>query len=225
MQAARTPYLTPEEYLAMERQAETKSEYFNGEVFAMTGASVSHNQIVANAVSALNTQLKSRPCRVFPSDMRVKVSQTGLYTYPDVVVVCGRLQLEDRQKDTLLNPTMLVEVLSPSTERYDRGAKFAHYQTLESLTDYVLISQDEAKIEHFARQPAGKWLFSMYQGLEATAPLPSIGCELALTEVYDKVEWPEAGAVPLRIVRERQSDYEIEEEAYVSRPPSPHIYR
>jgi Uma2 family endonuclease len=221
MQTARQPFLTPDEYLELERQAKTKSEYFNGEVFAMTGASVSHNQIVANVVSALNTQLKSRPCRVFASDMRVKVSLTGLYTYPDVVVVCGRLQLEDGQKDTLLNPMMLVEVLSPSTERYDRGAKFAHYQTLESLADYVLISQDETKVEHFARQPADKWLFSMYQGLEAVAPLPSIDCALPLTEVYDKVEFPEAGTVPLRIVREHSSDYEIEDETYARRPSHP----
>lgn len=221
MQAAIETYLTPEEYLALERQTETKSEYLDGEVFAMAGASLAHNQIVINAVLALGGRLKGGPCRIFSSDMRVKVSRSGLYTYPDLVVICGRPQLEDEQRDTLLNPILLIEVLSSSTENYDRGRKFDHYRMLESLTDYVLVSQDEAKVEHFARQPADKWLLSIYKGLEAVALLPAIGCELPLTEVYDKIEFPQPETVPLRIVREQQSDYEVEEEAYASHPPPP----
>jgi len=221
MQQARPSYLTPEEYLARERQSETKSEYFNGEVFAMAGASVAHNQIVINLVLSLGGKLKDGPCRIFSSDMRVKVRQTRSYAYPDIVVICGPLRFEDRKQDTLLNPTVIFEVLSSSTERYDRGGKFAHYRTLESLTDYVLISQIEAKVEHFARQPAEKWLLSVYSGLDAIATLPSIGCELPLVEVYDKVEFPRPGSIPLRIVREHQSEYEYEDDAYASHPPYP----
>jgi Uma2 family endonuclease len=223
MQAVIERYLTSEEYLAMECNAEIKSEYLNGEVFAMSGASLTHTQIAANVVTALNTQFKGRPCRALGSDTRVKVSQTGLYTYPDVVVICGRLQLDDKQKDTLLNPTLLIEVLSPTTESYDRGAKFAHYRTLESLTDYVLILQTEARIEHFARQSPDKWLLSVYQGLEAVAFLPSIGCELPLSEVYDKVEWPSPETFTLRIVRERQAEYE--DDTYARHPPPPQHHR
>jgi Uma2 family endonuclease len=216
MQAALKSYLTPEEYLAFEREAETKSEYFNGEVFAMAGTSLAHNQITANVVTALNSRFRGRPCRALASDMRVKVSQTTSYVYPDVVVVCGQPQLEDKQKDTLLNPAVIFEILSPSTENYDRGTKFVHYRTLESLTDYLLVSQTEARIEHFARQSADRWLLSLYQGLEAVVSLPAIGCELTLADVYDRIELPPATTITLRMVRERQSDYEIEEDAYAS---------
>lgn len=217
VQALVETYLTPEEYLAMERQAETKSEYFNGGVYAIPSANVWHATIMVNIVAYLGVKFKGRPCVAFTSDMRIKVSATGLYTYPDAVVICGKAKLEDREQDTLLNPTVIFEIFSPSTEGYDRGAKFAHYQTLESLTDYVLISQTEAKVEHFARQPGGKWLLSVYKGLEAVTLLPSIGCDLPLAEVYDKVEFPAPGTIPLRIVRERQSEYEFEDDAYARR--------
>ena len=223
MQAALTPYLTVEEYLKLERDSETKSEYFNGEVFAMSGASLAHNQTVVNLVLALGGRLNRGPCRVLSSDMRVKVSPTGLYTYPDVVVICGRPQLEDKQQDTLLNPALIIEVLSPSTEGYDRGAKFAHYRTLESLTDYVLVWQTEMRIEHFARQTVDKWLLTEYKGSEAVAVLSSLGCELPLTEVYDKVELPPAETVTLRVVRERLAEYE--DEAYARHPSYPQIDR
>ena len=133
------PRLTPEDYLALERSADFKSEYFDGEIFAMTGASEPHNTIVANTLSEIRQQLKKRPCKVYANDMRVKVDPTGLYTYPDVVVVCGKARLEDAHLDTLLNPTLIVEVLSDSTEAYDRGRKFEHYRKLESLAEYVLI--------------------------------------------------------------------------------------
>src|SRR5947208_11419299 len=128
------PGITPEEYLAIDHKAEYKSEYFNGEMLAMSGASEQHVSIVANVMYLLVGQLKRRPCKAYSSDMRVKVSPTGLYTYPDVIVVCGQPQFADEQKDTLLNPTLIVEVLSESTKDYDRGEKFEHYRTLASLS-------------------------------------------------------------------------------------------
>ena len=179
---------TPEEYLALERKAECKSEYFNGEIFAMSGATPQHVLIVTNVVSELRGQLKSRPCTVYSTDLRLKVSATGLYTYPDVIVVCGEPQFNDDHKDTLLNPTLIVEVLSESTKDYDRGGKFEQYRMLESFIEYVLIAQDKHHVEHFVRQPDNRWLLSETNRLEDTLELTSIGCNLALTEVYDKVE-------------------------------------
>jgi Uma2 family endonuclease len=189
MSALAKPRLTPEEYLAKERKAEFKSEYFAGETFAMAGARPSHNVIVGNVIGELHPQLKPRPCRVYPSDQRVKVSPTGLYTYPDVIVVCGKPQFEDEEGDTLLNPTVLVEVLSESTEDYDRGRKFVHYRTIESLREYVLIAQDECRVERFERQPDNTWVLWATDRMEDALELPAIGCELPLAEIYHKVEF------------------------------------
>lgn len=180
-------WISPEEYLAMERQTEAKHEYFNGEVFAMSGASPSHVLIVTNLVVELGTQLKKRPCTVYSADLRVKVSPTGLYTYPDVVVVCGKPEFDDDHKDTLTNPTLIVEVLSDTTKDYDRGGKFAHYRSLPSFLEYVLIAQDTPHLEHFIRQPENRWLLSETNSIEDTVELASIGCALSLMEVYDKV--------------------------------------
>ena len=181
-------YYTPEEYLALERAAEDKSEYFNGEIFAMTGASRRHNLVAGNVFATLHAQLRKRPCEIYPSDMRVKVSPTGLYTYPDVVVVCGEPSFDDEQKDTLLNPTVLVEVLSKSTMSYDRGEKFEHYRKLESLAEYLVIAQNKYHVEHYVRQPDNQWLLSETDDLQKTVHLLSIECELALADIYDKVE-------------------------------------
>src|SRR5712692_8061687 len=181
-------YITPEEYLAIERQAEYKSEYFNGEMFALAGASERHVLIVTNVVAELRGQLRRRPCTVYSTDLRVRVSSTGLYTYSDVVVVCGQPQFADEQQDTLLNPTLIVEILSESTKDYDRGEKFEHYRTLTSLAEYVLIAQDKHHVEHFVRQPDNRWLLAETNRLGDTIHLPSIACDLALTEVYDKVK-------------------------------------
>ncbi|MFL6215504.1 MAG: Uma2 family endonuclease [Blastocatellia bacterium] len=181
-------FLTPEEYLAIERKAKTKSEYFGGEIFLMAGASENHNLIVANLVGEFRSHLKKRPCKVYPSDMRVKIQTTGLYTYPDVVVVCDEPKFEDDQKDILLNPTLIVEVLSESTEAYDRGKKFDHYRTLDSLSDYLLVTQDHPKVEYYARHLNGKWLLSIFNKLQEVIELASVGCELPLNEIYDKVE-------------------------------------
>jgi Uma2 family endonuclease len=186
------PYLSPEDYLALERSAEFKSEYFDGEIFAMTGASESHNLIVINTIRELSIQLKKRPCKVYANDMRVRVSPTGLITYPDVMVVCGQAQFDDSHLDTLLNPTLIVEVLSDSTEAYDRGRKFEHYRKLESLTEYVLITQHRPHVESYRRQPDQRWVLAESDGLDSSLPLDAIDCELVLAEIYDKVEFPGA---------------------------------
>lgn len=188
MSLQRQPKLTPEEYLALERTAEYKSEYVAGELFAMAGASERHVSIVANTMYLLVGQLKGRPCKAYSTDMRLKVSPTGLYTYPDIIVVCGTPVFADEQKDTLLNPIVLIEVLSESTEAYDRGKKFDHYRTLASVSDYLLISQDQHTIEHFVRQPDNRWLFSAHADLDDIVEVASIACTLQLRDVYDKVE-------------------------------------
>lgn len=179
--------LTPEEYLARERRAETKSEYYQGEVFAMAGARRRHNLIVANTIAALCNALLDRPCEVYPSGMRVLVEPTGLYTYPDVSVVCGSPQFLDDIEDALLNPLVLVEVPSKSSEARDRGRKFAQYRTLESLQDYILISQEEHRIERFSRQQNGLWSLADAGGLDATIDIPSLGIVLPLAGIYAKV--------------------------------------
>lgn len=183
-------YLTPEEYLEIERRAETRSEYLDGEIFAMTGASLSHNLIVTNLNGSLWLQLRRRPCQVTANDLRVHIPATGLYTYPDVIVVCGEPRLTDEHLDTLLNPTFMIEVLSSSTEAYDRGKKFEHYRTIESLAEFLLVAQDTPRIEQYVRQPDGRWLFTAIAGQEGTLALPSIECELSLAEVYEKVPGP-----------------------------------
>lgn len=180
---------SPQEYLKLERKAEYKSEYFAGEIFAMSGASEEHNLIVGNVFAALHTQFRGRPCKVYASDMRVKVSKTGLYTYPDVVAVCEEAQLEDDQLDTLLNPTVLIEVLSKSTEAYDRGDKAGHYRKLPSLAEYLLISQDKPHVEHYVRQSDNRWLLSEASELHDIVTLPAVGCTLSLADVYDKVDF------------------------------------
>ncbi len=188
----KTTYLSPEEYLARERDAEYKSEYFDGEIFAMAGTSEPHNVIVANILGELHTQLKQRPCKVYSNDMRLKVSPTGLYTYPDVIVVCGKPRLEDDHFDVLLNPTLIVEVLSPSTEHYDRVKKFEHYRKLESFREYLLVAQDRPLVEQYVKQPDGKWLYADAYNLEDVIALTSIDCKLAFKDIYAKVEWSEA---------------------------------
>jgi Uma2 family endonuclease len=179
--------LTPEEYLAVERKAEYKSEYLDGEMVAMVGASRRHNLIVTNITRELSQQLKTKPCEVYPNDMRVRVPGTSLYTYPDVVVVCGEPKFEDEYVDTLLNPTLIVEVLSESTESYDRGKKFGYYRMMDSLNEYLLIAQDEYRIEQYTRLETGRWLLAEARSLEASVESPSIQCSLSLKEVYDRV--------------------------------------
>lgn len=177
---------TPEEYLAQERKAEYKSEYIAGQKVAMSGVSREHSLINGNIARVIGPQLLDRPCEVYVSAMRLKVTALGMYTYPDTVVVCGDARFEDEQVDTLLNPTLIVEVLSPSTEAYDRGAKFGYYRQLPSLQDYLLVAQDQMLIEHFAREDEG-WLLTETADLSEIVQLPSIACELPVAEVYRKV--------------------------------------
>lgn len=179
--------LTAAEYLEMERKAEFKSEYFQGEVFAMAGASRPHNRIVSNVISALNPHLLNHGCNIYPSDMRVKIEKINKYTYPDVVVTCGKEIFEDDEVDTLLNPVVIFEILSDSTEAYDRGKKFQHYQFVESLSEYVLITQDACRVERYIRQKDGTWLYYGYQNLDDIVKLESVNCELALKNIYVKV--------------------------------------
>jgi Uma2 family endonuclease len=180
-------YITPEEYLALERAAEYKNEYVNGEIFAMTGASRKHNLIVTNLISSLSAQLRGKPCEVYPGEMRVKAPAARSYVYPDVVVVCGEPEFEDDYLDTLLNPSLVVEVLSKSTESYNRIGQSAYYRTIESLTEYLLVAQEEYRIEQYVKQPDGRWLLSDVRSLENTIELEGIGCSLALRDIYGRI--------------------------------------
>jgi Uma2 family endonuclease len=186
--------LTPEEYLEFERKSETKHEYFEGEIFAMSGAKRNHNVIAWNIGGELRQKLKGKDCEAYPADMRVFVPETGLYTYPDLVVVCGEPQFQDDVFDTLLNPVLIIEVLSETTESYDRGKKFQHYRSIESLQEYVLVSQDEARIEKYVKSGDGFWFFTEAVGLDSEIEFSSTGCRIALGEVYDKINFSENDA-------------------------------
>ena len=179
--------ITEAQYLAMERASQTKHEFLDGEICAMTGASERHNLITMSTLASLYGQLRGRPCRVYPGDMRVKVAATGLYTYPDISVVCGRTELADENQDTLLNLVLIIEILFRATSRYDHGEKFSHYRRIPTLAEYLLIAQTRCAVEHYLRQPDGKWLLTEYNDLADVIELPSIGCRLALSDVYEQV--------------------------------------
>jgi Uma2 family endonuclease len=183
-------FITPEQYLHRERNAEFRSEYLRGEMFAMAGASANHNLIVGNCVQNIGQQLKKKPCRVYPSDLKLRIQATGLYTYPDLSVVCGEPQLESDHGDVLLNPVVLIEVLSDSTEAYDRGKKFEHYRTIPSLKHYVLVAQDRHSIDCFSLNPDGSWSLTACQTPTGMVELAAIDSQLSAVEVYDKVVFP-----------------------------------
>jgi len=183
------PLATPAEYLAAERRSREKSEYVNGRIYAMAGATRAHNLIAGNLFAELRAQLRGRPCEAYVNDMRVKVQRTGMYIYPDVAALCGEPLLEDENLDTLLNPGVIVEVLSRSTESCDRGEKFAHYRRLDSLQEYVLVAQETARIEHF-RRVGDHWVLTEISGPDAELSLVSLGCVVKLADVYDRVELP-----------------------------------
>ncbi|MCB0063891.1 MAG: Uma2 family endonuclease [Caldilineaceae bacterium] len=188
MAVAVAELISPQEYLELERKSETKHEYIAGRVIEMAGGSEKHNTIASNVLITLGFQLRGRLGKAYSSDMRVYVPATGLYTYPDVTAIADKPLLDDSERDILLNPTVIVEVLSDSTEQYDRGEKFQNYRTIDSLQEYIMIAQDSHRVEHYVRQSNGQWLFSEATSLEATIHLPSIDCELPLRDVYDKVE-------------------------------------
>jgi Uma2 family endonuclease len=178
--------LNPEEYLTLDRAAEIRSEFYNGQMYAMSGGSLNHAVIINNTARTLGNMLEDRPCLVVSNDVRVRV-HPRFYAYPDIVVICGEPEFAGDRQDIILNPLLLFEVLSPSTERYDRVFKWSQYQTIPSLREYVLISQFEPRIEVFRPQPGGDWLFSEWTGLEAVCRLESIGCDLLLSRIYRNV--------------------------------------
>ena len=198
--------LTPEEYIAFERKALPdaeiiRHEYINGELIAMSGASRAHNLITGNISGELRTLLRDSRCETYANEMRVSTPTTTSYFYPDVAVVCEEPRFEDNAFDTLLNPIILVEILSPSTEAHDRGEKFAHYRQLPSLQEYILVAQDKVLVEHYRREEkqgtasvSGKdWIFTDFQELEEILPLTSIHCELPLREIYERVPFSDEG--------------------------------
>jgi Uma2 family endonuclease len=185
-------FVTPEQYLEIDRAAERKSEYFDGEMYAMAGASTAHNIIVWNLIVSLGPQLNGRPCQGFPSDARVCIDRKSRYAYPDVSVVCGQPEFLDGRLDILLNPTLVVEVLSPSTESFDRDFKFDAYMAISSLREYVLVSSLRRSIEVFSRQADGKWTVAKAFRDEDSVELESIGCRLNVAEVYRKLDFSRA---------------------------------
>jgi Uma2 family endonuclease len=188
MSSAALKRLSWDEYVQFERHADEKHEYYDGEVFAMVGGSAWHSLIGGNVIRVVGNALEPKDCQVYTSDMRV-LCPSGLGTYPDCSIVCGPPEyLDDAKQDTLLNPIVIFEVLSPTTEAYDRGKKFAHYETLSSLKEYVLLSQDQVRIEHFARRPqAGQWLRTVVNDANGTLELPALGISLSLAQLYAKV--------------------------------------
>jgi Uma2 family endonuclease len=190
MAAEIKPSFSFDEYLAIECKAEYKSEFVDGRMYGMAGASPEHNLIVINVGSEFRTQLKTRPCRVYASDLLLRIDAKDVGRYPDVTVVCGESQFYRNQNlDALLNPTLVVEVLSPSTENYDRGVKAEEYRSIHTLKEYLLIAQDRCHVEQYIRQSTNQWLLTEFSKLEENLYLPSINCHLLLREVYENVEW------------------------------------
>lgn len=179
--------LTDEEYLALDRAAQFRSEFYQGVMYAMSGGSRAHGLIGTALGRELGNAFKGRPCWVVTHDLRVRISPGGLYAYPDAAVVCGEEQYADDQKDVLLNPTVIVEVLSPSTEAYDRGLKSEQYRKIASLKEYALVSQDKPHIEIYSRQAGDQWLLTEYSGIEAACRFESVDCTIPLAELYDKI--------------------------------------
>lgn len=183
--------VTPEQYLEFERAALEKHEYYRGEIFAMAGGTPWHSLIAANLIGALGAALKDKPCRVMTSDLRILVPD-GFYTYPDISVICGEMRFSDKKKDTIENPSLLVEILSPSTEAHDRGFKATHYRQIASLQEYVFVSQTEARLERYRREANGDWKLHDIAGIDAVCELTSVSCTILLSEIYDKVDFDAA---------------------------------
>ena len=190
MSAVPKTKLTPAQYVAIENAAEFRSQFFDGEMFAMAGASTNHNFIRENLSGELHARLKGGRCRSASSDQRLKVERTGLYTYPDLLIVCGPIELASDDPMSVVNPVAIIEVLSPSTANYDRGAKFRNYQQIPSLTEYVLVAQDEAVCERFIRQADCTWNYTSLVGLEAELAFTSVAATIPLADIYAGVEFP-----------------------------------
>lgn len=180
-------HLTPEEYLAIERQAEYKSEYVDGVMYTMAGAKRKHNLVAARTITKLTNLLEETGCEVYTSDMKVRVPDSTKFHYPDITVVCGEPEFADDEEDVLLNPLVIIEVLSKTTAAYDRGKKFQWYQQIESFLEYLLVAQDEPIIERFVRQPDNNWLYTKIEGLDQSVELTTINCRLELKDIFAKV--------------------------------------
>jgi len=187
MSAHRIPRLTPERYLEIERGNDFRSEYYDGQMFAMSGVTLPHSLLVASVARCFGNSLKSGPCLVSAAELLVRGAKDGPYMYPDVVVMCDEPKLADDHRDVLLNPTAIIEVLSKSTEAHDRGQKFSWYRQIASVREYILVSQTAHRIETFFRQGAGEWSLREFSGLDATLVCRSIDCAIPLAEIYDKV--------------------------------------
>ena len=186
-------YYTPEEYLALEETEDYKSEYYNGEIFAMAGGSANHNRIAGNFYAVLNVAFEKKPCEAFSGDMRLLVKQSGLYTYPDVMVICGQLEFVANRTDTITNPVLIVEVLSKSTENYDRGQKFEFYRAIPTLQHYLLIDQDRVYLEYFQKTGEGWWVLKEFNELDETLKIEplifeTLALEIPISRIYNKVE-------------------------------------
>jgi len=192
MSASTLPRLNPEEYLAIERAAPFKSEYHDGAMFAMSGGTRIHSLIVVNMSAEFRQRLRGGPYSTTTQDLRLRVSPNGLYTYPDIMVICGKAELTDDHRDTAVNPILLVEVLSPSTENHDRVFKFAQYRGIASLQEYVMVSQSTPHVETYRREGSGGWLFSEFSGLEVDCKFPSIHCQVPMREIYENVDFEAA---------------------------------
>jgi Uma2 family endonuclease len=193
MSLPQTSFFTPAQYLAFERATDARHEYLDGQIYAMAGESIEHSRICVNISGELRGQLKGRPCEALSPNMKVVTSSSGMFAYPDVVVVCGGPPFHDERRDVLTNPAIIFEVLSPSTEAYDRGEKFLRYRTqIETLQDYVLVSQAKPLVEHFSRRPDGSWVYEAVSGLASVLHLASVDCRLSLEEVYSRVVFPAA---------------------------------
>lgn len=186
---------TSDEYLELERKSNYKSEFLEGQIYAMSGGSPKHAGISANIIKKIGNQLEDGPCHVYTSDLKVRTTANGLFAYPDVTVICGNMIFHDEEEDVIVNPTLLVEVLSRTTEAYDRGRKWAQYQSIASLQTYVLVSQNESRIEQFVRQPDDTWLLSTVAGMDKSIYLASIDCTLALSDVYKGIDFNPAPSV------------------------------
>lgn len=183
-----TTLLTPEEYLAAERAAETRSEYVNGVVCPMTGANVNHIRIVRNLTLILGPALEDGACELLPTEMKVRLPDSQKFFYPDITVVCGEMQFHDKRRDIILNPTLVIEVLSESTEAFDRGEKFQSYQRIDSFREYVLIAQAPPLVEQFVRQDDGSWIYTSVAGRENSLTLSTVNCQLRLDAIYKRVD-------------------------------------
>jgi Uma2 family endonuclease len=178
-----------EEYLEREEQSLEKHEYYQGEIFLLAGGTVNHNRIAQGLGSFLNQALRKKNCEAFIGDLRVLIEAHGLYTYPDVMLVCGGIRYAQGREDTIINPVLIAEVLSKSTRDYDRGQKFEFYRAIPSFRDYLLVNQDRVHVEHYAKQPSGSWILREYANLDASVELSSLALALPLSQIYERVEW------------------------------------